>query len=81
MPVVAAVLHAHPDRMGSLIHGLGSDPRLTLGEPVDGRLPVVADTPSRREDKQLWRAIETRDEVRLVELALADFSDIHPEAG
>jgi len=81
MPVVAAVLHAHPDHVAKLAAQLAQDGRLTVGEPVDGRLPVVGDTTSRGEDKQLWRAIESRADVRLVELALADFSDIHMEVG
>jgi len=81
MPVVAAVLHAHPDHVADLALELAQDDRITVGEPVDGRLPVVGDTASRREDKQLWRAIESRVDVRLVELAIADFSDIHMEVG
>ena len=81
MPVVSAVLHAIPGKMDTLRTTLAQDPRITLGEPQDDRLPVVAVTSNRIDDKQLWRDLEFNDNIRFFELAFADFSDIHPEGG
>ncbi len=33
---------------------LADDPRLTLGERVDRRVPIVAETPSAEHDAALW---------------------------
>lgn len=36
------------------IESLSADPRLTLGERFDRRLAAVAETPSARDDRDLW---------------------------
>lgn len=78
MPVVSAVLHVAPEHLANLIDELSADERLTVGVPAVDRLPVVASTLDRRADKAVWKTIETRRDVRFIELAFADFSDIHP---
>lgn len=56
---------------------LADDPRITLGEPaLGGRLPVVTDTASLREEQDLWNEIARTPGVLLVDLAFHDAYDI-----
>ena len=80
MPIVSAVLHVSQERMSDVIRDLSSDACLTVGEPIQGRLPVVASTVDRSADKAVWRSIERHADVRFLELAFADFSDIHTDS-
>lgn len=56
---------------------LADDPRITLGEAAPGgRLPVVTDTASLREEQDLWNEIARTPGVLLVDLAFHDASDV-----
>jgi nitrate reductase NapAB chaperone NapD len=79
MPVLGAVLTLSGDAAlrGEALATLAADGRVTLGDPVGDRLPVVLDTRSRGEDRACWEAVSRLPGVVLAELAFADFSDLH----
>lgn len=77
MPIVSAVLYTRPEVCEQVMASLRDDPRLTLADSHGDRFAVVADTHSRREDKELWRSIERRGDVLRVELVIAQFADLH----
>ncbi len=79
MPVVSAVVHVAPEHIPSILREFSEDPRLTVGAVDRDRIPVVACTADRHGDKDVWRKIEKHPDVRFIELAFADFSDIHTE--
>lgn len=55
---------------------LSGDARITLGALHDGgRLPLVTDTASLREEQDLWNEIARTPGVLLVDLAFHDSSD------
>ena len=45
-----------------------SDSRLELGPSVGDRLAAVADTPSPREDRLLWEALQSLDGIQRVDV-------------
>lgn len=79
MPIVSAVLTLAPDLVtrAALLAALDTDPRITLGPLHADRLPVVLETSSREEDRALWERVADSPGVRNIELAFADFSDLH----
>ncbi len=79
MPVLSAVLTMSPDprTRAELLRTLALDPRLSLGDPVEDRLPLVLESASREEDRQLWDQVAHSPGVVHCELAYADFSDLH----
>jgi hypothetical protein len=54
---------------------LAPDPRLILGAPVGGRLPVVATTATSREGAELIAELEATPGVLAVDVVMIDFSD------
>lgn len=81
MPVLGAVLTLsdQPDLAAGTLSQLSADPRVTVGPPQRGRLPVVLSTDTRAEDKALWRSLEEQPGITHLELAYADFSDLTQE--
>jgi nitrate reductase NapAB chaperone NapD len=79
MPIVSAVLTLAPDLVtrAAVQRALGTDPRITLGPLNADRLPVVLETSSRDEDRALWERVADSPGVLNIELAFADFSDLH----
>jgi len=82
MPVLGAVLTLsdEPALRDAIVDTLGADVRVTLGDATGNRLPVVLETDSRGEDKACWEAVTRLPGVMHVELAFADFSDLHEPA-
>lgn len=81
MPVAALVLTLDPDaalaaRARAL---LATDPRLTLGDAVDGRLPVVVESATLGDGASLTRELEAQPGVRFVDVVMVDFSDFSDE--
>jgi len=78
MPVLGAVLtlHDQPTLRAGALSALSTDPRITVGEPQRGRLPVVLATDTRADDKALWRSLEELPGITHLELVTADFSDL-----
>lgn len=58
---------------------LAADPRLTLGEPIGDRLPLVLETPSAREAAQASEALLDVTGVTFVELVTVHFEDQEEE--
>ncbi len=80
MPVLGAVLQLAPEvDPQAFAEVLAEDPRITLGDPSDDRLPVVLATDSRAEDRALWEAVVTSEAVAMAHLVYADFSDLSPD--
>lgn len=88
MPVLGVVvtLSERPAAREAALAAMRADPRLTVGEAMGPagsagrRVPVVIDTIDRDEDRACWRALEALPGVDAIELAFADFSDLHPIA-
>jgi hypothetical protein len=77
MPIVSAVVYVNHEEISKVRQDLSMDSRISIGEAVHDRLPVVIDTATPGEDKRFWRELGERDEVRFLEIIFADFSDIH----
>lgn len=79
MPVLSAVLtlSSDPETRTELLRALALDPRLSLGALHEDRLPLVLETSSRDEDRELWDRLADSPGVLHCELAFADFSDLH----
>ncbi len=76
MIVSALVVTLTPDPVaGAVVMAeLAQDPRLTLGEPIAGRLPVVVETDSTAAGAQLCDALSARPGVVRVDVVAIDFS-------
>lgn len=67
------------DRRALLAH-LRRDPRVTLGEVIANHVPVVTDTQTISEARDLYEAIQRLDGVMVVAVITLDFSDQDEEA-
>lgn len=78
MPVSGLVVTLAPDpelrRLA--VELLAGDPRMTLGELVEGHLPLVTETATLDEHEAIWKELEATAGVLQVRLAFHDFSDI-----
>ncbi len=64
-----------PEERARALERLESEPAVTLGESSGARYPVVVDTPSSREDRDVFQRLSVTEGVRLVELVCANFED------
>ena len=78
MPVSGLVLtlDADPQQRCTLLATLAADARVTLGELVEGSLPVVTETDSMDEHRGLWHELAGLAGVLQIRLAYHDFSDV-----
>jgi hypothetical protein len=81
MPIlgVVAVLSSRPDERAAALAALQADPRVTPGDPQGDRLPLVLETRDRADDKACWAALEAIPGLVALDVAFADFSDLHPQ--
>lgn len=81
MPIGGLVVTLDPDpsRRDAALGALAADPRLTLGEPVHDRLPVVAETSTLDEGDALFREVAGAPGVLFVDVISVDFSDMEGE--
>jgi hypothetical protein len=75
MTVSALVLTLDAHQADQTIARLARDSRLILGQPVDHRLPVVAETASLREGRDLCLQLEQTPGVLFVSLVRVAFPD------
>jgi hypothetical protein len=77
MTVSALVLTLSPDPVvrASVLDRLRADPRLTVGQRVLDRLPVVAETASCAEGSALVEALDELDGVVRIDVIAIDFSE------
>lgn len=76
MPVLGVVV-THPDPV-SLVPGLRASPGIVaVGEPTPTRVPAVLEFADRRGDEPLLDALHALPGVLAVDIAFADFSDLH----
>ena len=77
MPVLAAVVTLVRQEDGPLLARLGAEPDLLVGEPVDGRVPLVLDCPEALGVEARLREIRDLDGVLDLSIVWADLSDLH----
>ena len=78
MPVVGAVLslaEEGPQRQQAL-EFLARHPAITVGQPQAQGLPVVVESSSQTEDREIWKALEAEPGILFLALVYADFSDL-----
>jgi hypothetical protein len=79
MPVLGLVIsHPAPHALVPLLREVPGFSR--AGAPTGARLPVVFTTETKAEDEPLLEALRALPGVGMVDLAFADFSDLHPPA-
>lgn len=78
MPVSGLVLtlDESPLLQASARAALGSDARITLGDAIERRLPVVTETESLTEGEELAEEIARMPGVLFVDVVSIDFSDL-----
>jgi len=70
MPISGLVLITRPEcATAPLLAILADHSAVTVGEPVDGRIPIVVDTPDRDSDREVWSWLQARPEVLDVAVA------------
>ncbi len=77
MPIGGLVLTLDPDPAlrESILAALTADPRLTLGQPLGVRLPMVAETLTLDDGDALVRELSAAPGVLFVDVVSVDFSD------
>jgi len=75
MPISSFVLTCDRADLACLRATLAAMPEVDVGHTVNGRLPVVIDTRSRRDDKRVMRTLEDLPSVTHLQLIFADFTD------
>lgn len=81
MPVLGAVLYLEDDiaLKNSALRFLGNHPKITLGQEKANRLPVVLESETRDEEKQIWAELQVLPGVNFCSVVFADFSDLNLE--
>jgi hypothetical protein len=72
---LVVTLDPDPERRTHALEMLAGDARLTLGEAIADRLPVVAETASAALGAQLCEELAARDGVLGVHVVAIDFSE------
>ena len=78
MPVLGAVVslcEEGPQRQQAL-EFLAAHPAITVGAPQVQGLPVVVESSSRTEDREIWKALESQPGILFLALVYVDFSDL-----
>lgn len=73
--ISALVVTVDPARLPEVVGRLSLDPRLTLGEAVAGRLPVVLDLPGADACEDAVRELSASPGVTFVDVVLVDAQD------
>ena len=77
MPISALVMQFETQRaLSSVESRLASDQRITLGAPNGSYLPVVTETQTLRESRDLAEDLEQLPGVLRVDLVFANFEDL-----
>lgn len=78
MPVIGAVvtLSPEPGLRAQALAALAREPALTMGDLQAGRMPIVLETSSTREDRDRFDALHRLPGVMAAEPVFADFSDL-----
>jgi nitrate reductase NapAB chaperone NapD len=75
MPISALVLTVDPEAPGDLLAALAADPRLTVGEAVGVRIPVVAETATARGGAELVEELLRTDGVLHVVVVCVELTE------
>ncbi len=75
MPVSGLVVSLcfNPQSQVKAIELMGEEPRITLGKVVGNRLPIVVDTTSDEDDRELWDWLNSLPGVDRIEVAFVGF--------
>lgn len=78
MPVSALVVTLDPGERSrrGVLYVLSRDPRVSVGEIVEDRLPVVTETSSLEESEDVAEQLLQVPGIRFVDVVSVDFSDI-----
>lgn len=78
MPVLGAVLQLsqEPELQRDALDFLNSLSALTLGEPGERGIPVVLESETREQDRDLWEQLGDHPGILFCAVVYADFSDI-----
>lgn len=76
MPIIGAVLLLPEPLDEPLLQRLRTDPRVTLGDPIGPRVPIVLDSIDKRADRTFWEALQADPTILHIEFAFAEFSDL-----
>lgn len=77
MPIVSSVIHVESSEIRKLVANLGHDTRITLGNIIHGKVPIVFESMDPKEDRQFWCELERLPSIKFIQYIFADFSDIH----
>lgn len=72
---LVVTLLPEPGPRRAVLDLLAGDPRLTLGEPIVDRLPLVAETRSCADGEALVRELEALGGVARIDVIAIDFSE------
>jgi hypothetical protein len=72
---LVVTLDRDPERRTRALEMLASDARLTLGDAIEDRLPVVAETASAELGAHLCEELSARDGVLGIHVVAIDFSE------
>jgi nitrate reductase NapAB chaperone NapD len=78
MPILGAVLSltSEPGPLAEALDFLRQHPRIELGEPQELGLPVVIDSQSSGQEKEIWDALRSQAGVLFAKVVYHDFSDL-----
>lgn len=80
MTISALVVTVDPRSLQPALVRLASDHRLTIGERVGNRIPVVAETASAMAGDALYRELREGDGIWAVDVVMVDFSGEQDDA-
>lgn len=77
MPISGLVvtLAEKPNDRASALMSLAAEARIEVGEIVGSRVPIVVETPSAEEDRQVWGWLHNLPGVLFVDVACIHFDD------
>lgn len=83
MPISGLVLQLAQDSTltDSVTQALRLDSRVSVGDLVNNRLPIVVETQSLAEDETVFEELSRTPGILFVELAFTDFSDVEDFGG
>ncbi len=79
MPISSFVLSCDNSNLAALKCTLSAMPEVEVGDPINGRLPVVVDTYTRQDDRRVISTLESLETITHIQLIFAHFADLEQE--
>lgn len=81
MPTSGLVLTAErPEGIRPILDALATEPAIETAPPVEGRLPLVVETPDKATDKRIWEWLHRLPGVAAVDVAFIYLGESTPDA-